>query len=842
MAKEKKYTPMIQQYLDIKEKHPDTLILFRLGDFYELFFHDAEIASRELQLLLTGKSAGVEERVPMCGVPHHAINSYIDKLISKGYKVGIVEQLEDPALAKGLVERDVVQIITPGANIDVKAKDNNYIGCLDLAENRYVFSYADVSTGEIYVENIEKDLAEVCSEITNLSIKEVIVATNFNAKDIMVLKNQKNVLISYENDNNVSIEHEYILNNVYDLFQRSNVVRLLNYLKETQKSSLDYMKQAKVIRSNQSMQIDAFSRNNLELIRTIRSEDTYGTLFWLLDETRTNMGSRLLKKWIMKPLCDIKEITTRQEIVDSLINNFLVRDDLSKDLKDIYDLERLIAKINFGSANGRDMLALKRSLQIAPKLIADLHALNNDAINAFKGINYDFRDLADLLERAISESVDMTIKEGGIFKKGFDPTLDNLIDLSEGGKSWVANLEAREKEKTGIKTLRVGYNKVFGYYIEVSKGQTSLIQPEWGYERKQTTVNSERYITQELKEQEAAILTAEDRRCSLEYEMFVALRKKVAEYTEQIQDLATLVSYIDCLIAFADVSVENKYVRPTFNENRNIEIINGRHPVIEKVSGSKEYVPNNIVMNKDTDILVITGPNMGGKSTYMRQFALIVIMAQIGCFVPAEKADLMIFNSIFTRIGASDDLVSGQSTFMVEMNETNMALRHADENSLLIFDEIGRGTATFDGMALAQAIIEYIAIKVKAKTMFSTHYHEITRIDKEIPSLKNVHVSVADNGNEVTFLYKIADGAMGKSYGINVARLAGLPEELLERSSEILDSLEENGVQTSSNVMKENKVKMPSWVEDVKKVDPLSMSPMEALNYLYELKKKMGDK
>ena len=842
MAKEKKYTPMIQQYLDIKEKHPDTLILFRLGDFYELFFHDAEIASRELQLLLTGKSAGVEERVPMCGVPHHAINSYIDKLISKGYKVGIVEQLEDPALAKGLVERDVVQIITPGANIDVKAKDNNYIGCLDLAENRYIFSYADVSTGEIYVENIEKDLVEVCSEITNLSIKEVIVATNFNAKDIMVLKNQKNVLISYENDNNVSIEHEYILNNVYDLFQRSNVVRLLNYLKETQKSSLDYMKQAKVIRSNQSMQIDAFSRNNLELIRTIRSEDTYGTLFWLLDETRTNMGSRLLKKWIMKPLCDIKEITTRQEIVDSLINNFLVRDDLSKDLKDIYDLERLIAKINFGSANGRDMLALKRSLQIAPKLIADLRALNNDAINAFKGINYDFRDLADLLERAISESVDMTIKEGGIFKKGFDPTLDNLIDLSEGGKSWVANLEAREKEKTGIKTMRVGYNKVFGYYIEVSKGQTSLIQPEWGYERKQTTVNSERYITQELKEQEAAILTAEDRRCSLEYEMFVALRKKVAEYTEQIQDLATLVSYIDCLIAFADVSVENKYVRPTFNENRNVEIINGRHPVIEKVSGSKEYVPNNIVMNKDTDILVITGPNMGGKSTYMRQFALIVIMAQIGCFVPAEKADLMIFNSIFTRIGASDDLVSGQSTFMVEMNETNMALRHADENSLLIFDEIGRGTATFDGMALAQAIIEYIAIKVKAKTMFSTHYHEITRIDKEIPSLKNVHVSVADNGSEVTFLYKIADGAMGKSYGINVARLAGLPEELLERSSEILDSLEENGVQTSSNVMKENKVKMPSWVEDVKKVDPLAMSPMEALNYLYELKKKMGDK
>jgi DNA mismatch repair protein MutS len=839
---EKKYTPMIQQYLAIKEKHPDTLILFRLGDFYELFFHDAEIASRELQLFLTGKSAGVDEKVPMCGVPHHAINSYIDKLISKGYKVGIVEQTEDPALAKGLVERDVVQIITPGANIDVKAKDNNYIGCLDLAENRYVFSYADVSTGEIYVENLEKDIDEVISEITNLSIKEVVVATNFSAKDILTLRNRKNVLISYENDNNVSIEHEYILNNVYDLFQRSNVVRLLNYLKETQKSSLDYMKQAKVIKSTQAMQIDAFSRNNLELIRTIRSEDTYGTLFWLLDKTKTNMGSRLLKKWVMKPLCDIKEITIREDIVDSLINNFLVRDDIAKDLKDIYDLERLIAKINFGSANGRDMLALKRSLQIAPKLLHDLKSLNSKAINSFKGIDYGFEDLTDLLERAISENVDVTLKDGGIFKKGFDATLDDLIDLSEGGKNWVANLEAREKERTGIKTMRVGYNKVFGYYIEVSKGQTDLIQPEWGYERKQTTVNSERYITQELKDHEASILTAEDRRCALEYEMFVALRKKVSEYTEQIQDLATIVSYIDCLIAFAEVSIDNNYVRPTFNDNRTIEVINGRHPVIEKVSGTKEYVPNDIIMNKDTDILVITGPNMGGKSTYMRQFALIVIMAQIGCFVPAEKASLMIFNSIFTRIGASDDLVSGQSTFMVEMNETNLALRHADENSLLIFDEIGRGTATYDGMALAQAIIEYIATKIKAKTMFSTHYHEITKIEKEIPSIKNVHVSVADKGDEITFLYKIQDGAMGKSYGINVARLACLPEELLIRSSEILDSLEENGVQTSSNVLRENVVKVPSWVEEVKKVDPLSMSPMEALNFLYDLKKKMGGK
>lgn len=842
MAKVKQYSPMMQQYLSVKEKNPNTIILFRVGDFYETFFDDAKTCSRELQLVLTGKAAGVEERVPMCGVPHHAVATYIDKLVKKGYRVGIVEQLEDPALAKGLVERDVIQIITPGAVIDMKSKDNNYIGCLDITDNYFVFSYADVSTGEIYVENLEKDLESVMNEIDNLFIKEIVVSTQFNAKDLMTLRNRKNVLVSYENNNVPSIEHEYILTNVYDLEQRKNVVRLYNYLKNTQKNSLDYMQECKVIRANSSMQIDAFSRTNLELVRTIRSDESYGSLFWLLDQTQTNMGSRLLKKWIVKPITDIKEIIARQDIVETLMQDFLLRGDLANDLKDIYDIERLVSKINFGSANGRDMLQLKNSLMIVPKLFADLRSLNNETISSLPGMEYDFQDVALLLEKAISEDAPLTVKEGGLFKPGYNEQLDELISLSNGGKEWVASLEAQEKEKTGISTLRVGFNKIFGYYIEISKGQLDKVQEEWGYERKQTTVNGERFITKDLKEKEQMILTADERRCALEYELFQNLRKHIAGYTEQLQTLASLISYIDVLIAFAEVSINQHFVRPTFNDERKIEVINGRHPVIEKVSPSATYVPNDIHMDKDTDILIITGPNMGGKSTYMRQFALIVIMAQLGCFVPAEKASLMIFDSIFTRIGASDDLTSGQSTFMVEMSETNFALRHATSSSLLIFDEIGRGTATFDGMALAQAILEYIATKVKAKTMFSTHYHEITSIDEKLPMIKNVHVAVSENANDITLLYRVEDGAMGKSYGINVAKLAHLPQDLILRADEILDSLMKEDVKTNTNVMKEETKTIPDWVKDLEKLDPLAMSPLQALNYLYELKRKMGDK
>lgn len=838
---EVKYTPMMMQYLKIKDKYPDTLILFRLGDFYELFFDDAKIASRELQLALTGKSAGAEEKVPMCGVPHHAISSYIDKLILKGYKVGIVEQLEEATAGKKIVERDVVQIITPGAFLDFKDKDNNYLGQVSETDNYYVFSYGDVSTGEIFVENLEKDIDAVIDEITNLNIKEIIVSTSFSSKSIERIKQRKNILISYENNDIETLEHQYILSNVKDLNQRKGIVRLLSYIKQTQKKDLDYMKVATVLKNTTSMQIDAFSRVNLELIRTIRSDESYGTLFWLLDETSTNMGSRLLKKWIMKPTCDLNEILSRQSIIVSLQENFFIRDDLKSCLKNIYDLERLIAKINFGSASGRDLIQLKKSLQIVPSLLDNIQRLGNESLLKYKGNDESFVELSSLLENAISEDAPITVKEGGIFKKGFNSELDELIDLSSSSKAWIASLEAREKERTGIKTLKVGYNRVFGYYIEVSKGAVSQIPEEWGYERKQTTINSERFISQELKDYETRVLTAEETRCSLEYALFNKIREEVNKYTLKIQNLADLISYVDVMVSLTEISVNYHYVKPTFNNDRRINIINGRHPVIEKVMSNKRYVPNDIVMDENTDILVLTGPNMGGKSTYMRQLALIVILAQIGSFVPADKAELMLFDSIYTRIGASDDLVSGQSTFMVEMVETNYALRHASENSLLLFDEIGRGTATFDGMALAQSIIEYIAAKIHAKTLFSTHYHEITRIEDHISSLKNIHVGVKETEEQITFLYKVEDGAMGKSYGINVASLAHLPEELLSRAKVILNELEQTKISIQSDVIQKPVAVVPNWVKDLEKIDPLSMSPLEALNYLYELKRKMKE-
>ena len=838
---EVKYTPMMMQYLKIKDKYPDTLILFRLGDFYELFFDDAKIASRELQLALTGKSAGAEEKVPMCGVPHHAISSYIDKLILKGYKVGIVEQLEEATAGKKIVERDVVQIITPGAFLDFKDKDNNYLGQVSETDNYYVFSYGDVSTGEIFVENLEKDIDAVIDEITNLNIKEIIVSTSFSSKSIERIKQRKNILISYENNDIETLEHQYILSNVKDLNQRKGIVRLLSYIKQTQKKDLDYMKVATVLKNTTSMQIDAFSRVNLELIRTIRSDESYGTLFWLLDETSTNMGSRLLKKWIMKPTCDLNEILSRQSIIVSLQENFFIRDDLKSCLKNIYDLERLIAKINFGSASGRDLIQLKKSLQIVPSLLDNIQRLGNESLLKYKGNDESFVELSSLLENAISEDAPITVKEGGIFKKGFNSELDELIDLSSSSKAWIASLEAREKERTGIKTLKVGYNRVFGYYIEVSKGAVSQIPEEWGYERKQTTINSERFISQELKDYETRVLTAEETRCSLEYALFNKIREEVNKYTLKIQNLADLVSYVDVMVSLTEISVNYHYVKPTFNNDRRINIINGRHPVIEKVMSNKRYVPNDIVMDENTDILVLTGPNMGGKSTYMRQLALIVILAQIGSFVPADKAELMLFDSIYTRIGASDDLVSGQSTFMVEMVETNYALRHASENSLLLFDELGRGTATFDGMSLAQAILEYIHDNIKCKTLFSTHYHEITRIEDHISSLKNIHVGVKETEEQITFLYKVEDGAMGKSYGINVASLAHLPEELLSRAKVILNELEQTKISIQSDVIQKPVAVVPNWVKDLEKIDPLSMSPLEALNYLYELKRKMKE-
>lgn len=834
-----KYSPMMMQYLKIKESNPDVLILFRLGDFYELFFDDAKIASKELQLALTGKNAGVEERVPMCGVPHHAIKSYIAKLINRGYRVGIVEQMEDPATAKGLVERDVVQIITPGAFMDVSNDDNNYTVAVDETDYCYILAYADLSTGEINVMNVEKDISSLISELDNILTHEIVVKSTFNKEAITTITSKRKILISYEDNDEITLEFEGVLQEVKDLYQMRAIMRLINYFRKTQKRSLDYLQVAHVIKTNKALQIDAYSRLNLELTRTIRSDEKYGSLYWLLDNTKTAMGGRLLKQWISKPSSDINEIIARQDMIQSFIDNFMIRNDVRVMLDEVYDLERLIARISFGNANGRDLLQLKTSLKPLPALKDALSKLNNAHIDDIANKFSNFDDLVDLIEKAISEDAPITIKEGGIFKPGYSLELDEIIALSHGGKKWVAELEEKERERTGIKTLRIGYNRVFGYYIEVSKGQIDQIKDEWGYQRKQTTVNGERYITEELKEKEALILNADERRMRLEYDLFVDIRKKVQDKTQLIQRLANNLAVIDVIASLAEVSASNNFIRPKFNFERRINIIEGRHPVIEKVLKEKFYVANDVNLDSNTDVLLITGPNMGGKSTYMRELAIIVVMAQMGCFVPAKEADLMVFDQIFTRIGASDDLVSGQSTFMVEMNETNHALRHATENSLLIFDEIGRGTATFDGMALAQAIIEYITARIHAKTMFSTHYHELTELDKEIPSLKNVHVCVKENDDEITFLYKIKEGTMNKSYGINVARLAKLPNELLSRAKEILHELESKGVPSVGNVLIQNDPVEEEWIKEVKNLDPLSMSPLEALNYLYELKKKI---
>lgn len=834
-----KYSPMMMQYLKIKESNPDVLILFRLGDFYELFFDDAKIASKELQLALTGKNAGVEERVPMCGVPHHAIKSYIAKLINRGYRVGIVEQMEDPATAKGLVERDVVQIITPGAFMDVSNDDNNYTVAVDETDYCYILAYADLSTGEINVMNVEKDISSLISELDNILTHEIVVKSTFNKEAITTITSKRKILISYEDNDEITLEFEGVLQEVKDLYQMRAIMRLINYFRKTQKRSLDYLQVAHVIKTNKALQIDAYSRLNLELTRTIRSDEKYGSLYWLLDNTKTAMGGRLLKQWISKPSSDINEIIARQDMIQSFIDNFMIRNDVRVMLDEVYDLERLIARISFGNANGRDLLQLKTSLKPLPTLKDALSKLNNAHIDDIANKFSNFDDLVDLIEKAISEDAPITIKEGGIFKPGYSLELDEIIALSHGGKKWVAELEEKERERTGIKTLRIGYNRVFGYYIEVSKGQIDQIKDEWGYQRKQTTVNGERYITEELKEKEALILNADERRMRLEYDLFVDIRKKVQDKTQLIQRLANNLAVIDVIVSLAEVSSSNNFIRPKFNFERRINIIEGRHPVIEKVLKEKFYVANDVNLDSNTDVLLITGPNMGGKSTYMRELAIIVVMAQMGCFVPAKEADLMVFDQIFTRIGASDDLVSGQSTFMVEMNETNHALRHATENSLLIFDEIGRGTATFDGMALAQAIIEYITARIHAKTMFSTHYHELTELDKEIPSLKNVHVCVKENDDEITFLYKIKEGTMNKSYGINVARLAKLPNELLSRAKEILHELESKGVPSVGNVLIQNDPVEEEWIKEVKNLDPLSMSPLEALNYLYELKKKI---
>lgn len=836
-----KLTPMMKQYIEIKNDYEDVIIFFRLGDFYEMFFEDAILVSNLLELTLTGKSAGLEERIPMCGIPHHSSQIYIEKLIELGYKVGICEQLEDAKNVKGIVKRDIVQIISRGTLINNESLveyENNYIGNLVYFNHAYGLSYTDISTGELYVQLLEPNISKVVSEIVNIGLKEVVVTDKVDSNISSILDRQFKLIVTVHETFEVT-EYEHLYNELNDIRMIETIKHLLSYIAKTQKRSLSHFQKAVIREQNKYLKMDVHTKRNLELTETIRLKQRHYSLIWLLDKTKTAMGSRLLKKYIEAPLINKDEIIKRYDMVDTLNKEFIIKSDLQTYLQEVYDLERLSGRIAFGNGNARDLIQLKTSLKVLPNISEILEKINYQK-------NIDTLDeLYKLLEHSIYETPPISIKEGYLIKTGYNSELDELKELRKGGKDFLARFEAEEKERTGIKNLKIGYNKVFGYFIEVSKGNIGLIKDEYGYERKQTLSNCERYISPILKEKEALILNAEEKIVELEYQLFIEIRDKIKTYIPILQDVSKIISEIDVLQSFSTVSEENNYVRPTITDERFVNIINDRHPVVEKVIDD-EFVPNNIIMDTNTDILLITGPNMAGKSTYMRQMAITVVMAQIGSFVPASEAVMPIFDAIYTRIGASDDLVSGESTFMVEMNEANNAISNATENSLILFDELGRGTATFDGMALAQAIIEHIHDKIGAKTMFSTHYHELTDLEESLEHLKNIHVSAYEEQGNITFLHKIKSGSVDKSYGIHVAKLANLPASLINRASSILKVYETNEYKRDKKIQQvlplEEPVFEKSLIEkELEKINPIEITPMEALNILYKLKETMKE-
>ena len=834
-----KVSPMMLHYIDIKNKYPDAIVFYRLGDFYEMFFDDAITASHELELTLTGRNAGLEERVPMCGVPYHAKDAYIEKLVDRGYKVAICEQLEDPKEAKGIVDRDVIQVITKGTILDnlLNEKDNNFLASIYDYGYSYALTYSDISTGEIYALIIEKE-NDLYREIVNKGINEVIANDKIDRNIIYTLKNDYHISITITND--LSDDYSYVYEDISDIRLVTGIKHLISYIVTTKKSSLSHLKKVKTINEDDYLQFDIHTQRNLELTQTIRDNNRIYSLLWLLDKTKTAMGSRFLKQNIESPLRNKEEIERRYDIISKLLTEFIYKEDLIRLLDEVYDLERLSGRISYGNVNARDMLQLLRSLKVLPDIKAILKAINYDR-------DFDpLTDLCELLETSINDNPPVTIHEGGLIKDGYNKELDELKSVRKNSKDFILQIEASEREKTGIKNLKIGYNKVFGYYIEVSKGNIPLVKDEWGYIRKQTLTTGERYITEELKEKEAIILGAEEKIIALEYDLFMDIRNKVKDKIPVLQEISNVLSELDMLISFSVVAEENNYTRPTITDDRVIKIIDSRHPVVEKVNKS-DYVPNDIIMDNNVDILLITGPNMAGKSTYMRQLAIIVIMAQIGSFVPAKSCSIPIFDKIFTRIGASDDLVSGESTFMVEMKEANRALTDATINSLILFDELGRGTATYDGMSLAEAILEYIHNHIHAKTLFSTHYHELTSMARELKKIKNVHVSASEDNGNITFLHKVVNGSIDKSYGINVASLAHLPKEVIDRANEILsvyenkkDTKKNNYQQTSFDFMEEEKKE--SIEDEIKKIDPLNLTPIEAINTLYDLVNKVKEK
>ena len=833
-----KVSPMMRHYISVKNEYPDVIIFYRLGDFYEVFFEDAVITSRELELTLTGRNAGLDERVPMCGVPHHAVNIYVEKMVEKGYKIGICDQLEDAKDAKGIVQRGITQIISKGTimNSDsLKENEFNYIGNIIDFDHCYSVCYTDITTGIVYVTLIESNPSKLVSEIVSLGLKEIIVNSTFDKNITNILKNQFKTYISISDDIEDLEEYKNVFEDIEDERLVKTIKHLITYITKIKMTSLSHLQKAIVKVNKNYLKMDIHTKRNLELTETLRLKQRQYSLIWLLDKTKTAMGSRMLKNYIENPLISKEEINKRYDVVETLLEEFILKEDLKTLLYEVYDLERLSGRIAFGNANARDLLQLKNSLKVLPDIKNILNAIK------FKDIE-TLNDLYELLEDSIYENPPITIKEGYLIKEGFNKELDELKNIRTNGKDFIARFEAEEKEKTGIKTLKVGYNKVFGYYIEVSKGMTNMVKEEYGYERKQTLSNCERYISPILKEKESMILNAEEKIINLEYDLFISIRDKIKEYIPRLQEIAKVISEIDVLQSFSTVAEENNYIRPNIVDERILDIKENRHAVVEKVLNT-EYVSNDIYMPEDKNILLITGPNMAGKSTYMRQLAITVIMAQIGCFVPAKSARVPIFDAIYTRIGASDDLVSGESTFMVEMNEANNAISNATSNSLVLFDELGRGTATFDGMALAQSIIEYIHDNIKCKMMFSTHYHELTDLENNLKYLKNVHVSAHEENGNVTFLHKIKDGSVDKSYGIHVAKLANLPENLIKRASDILSIYESKEKKRDIKIQESLPLDLVMPKEEsniekkLKEIDPMNITPMEALNIICELKK-----
>ncbi len=852
-----KHTPMMEQYLKIKAEHKDAFLFFRLGDFYEMFFDDAINAARELEITLTKRGAGQDDPIPMCGVPYHSAANYIKNLIEKGYKVAICEQVEDPKDAKGVVRREVVQLITPGTVMEsnmLNERDNNYIASLShFPDGSYVIVYNDLSIGENNIALISSGWDAVIHELFNQPIKEIVIPSNLPDELQDQLSKKLNVTLSYQDEINFNAEYRSLCDNLNDERLVKGFSRLLNYIQYTQKRSLDHLQPAKVIELDHHLALDMYSKRNLELTETIIKKGKHGSLLWVLDKTVTAMGSRMLKKWLERPLLNKHEIEKRHDIVDGFYQGFMERDSLRDVLKSVYDLERLAGRVAFGNINARDLIQLKQSIEKLPAVRAILRQFDQKNIIELSS-NLTFpEEILSILDTSLIEDPPISIKEGSIIKDGYNEKLDTYREASRNGKQWIAELEQKEKKETNIKSLKIGYNRVFGYYIEVTKANLHLL-PEGKYERKQTLSNAERYITPELKEKEELILEAEEKSVDLEYNLFIEIREQIKEHIPEIQYLAEIVSKIDVLQAFATVSEANNYKRPRFVDDT-LSIKNGRHPVIEQVMKDDSFVPNNVSLDQNTDVLLITGPNMSGKSTYMRQLALTVIMGQIGCFVPCEDADLILFDQIFTRIGAADDLVSGQSTFMVEMLEANHAIANATENSLILLDEIGRGTSTYDGMALAQSIVEYIHNNIHAKTLFSTHYHELTALENTLDKLKNIHVRAEENEGNVVFLHQIKEGAADQSYGIHVAKLANLPKPLIDRAGSILNQLEnDNDRQEEANlaandqlsffieekIPKENKKyskEDKSIIDDLNNLNLFEMTPMEAMNELYRLQK-----